>query len=123
MAKEDLKDAVITGIPSDEKILKEGILQTMKFYSKNLDSRVPLKYALTEKGLWTLGEKTLFFKPKAAFTAYADVKYFVLGTMEKIPYCIFFPEKGSPDNRLFFDDHEGAVKLLEGYVTKSAMIL
>lgn len=116
MAKENLADAVITEIPPDEKILKEGIMVTMQLYGKRY--RFPYKFALTEKGVWTRSKKSLFFKPKTTFMPYSHVKYYQTGAYNSTPCCFFHPVSGRIGNRVFFDDHEGAVKILDMFLIK-----
>lgn len=116
MAKIQLSDQAIPGIPQDEKILIEGMMQTMRLYGNR--SKYTFKYAVTDKGIWTLNRKTLFIKQRTVFLPYED-----LHSYRSVKYglknsCIFYPKNGKAGNRIFFDKYEDVIKILDKYLTQ-----
>ncbi|MDR0850436.1 MAG: hypothetical protein LBN07_03035 [Christensenellaceae bacterium] len=116
MAKENLIDMVIPEA-AGEKILKEGIMVASNLYYKPY-LKYSYKYVLTEKGVWMRNPKVLFIKPKTSYISYNDLDCFALGKYNNNDCCIFFPKKGKPGNRIFFDDFDGAVKIFDMFIAR-----
>ena len=115
--KEDLKDTVITKIPSDEKILKEGVLEINRI-NKKTQTLIAYKYAITEKGIWTRSKGMFLVKPETRFTPYEHFESFEAITYMERDCCLFHPKSGDVSNRVYFDDREGAIEILEGYIER-----
>ncbi|MDR0334997.1 MAG: hypothetical protein LBH69_03835 [Methanomassiliicoccaceae archaeon] len=115
MDNEDVMNIVIE-IPSDERILKEGVLRTVRLNKKPL--RFVLKYALTEKGLWTRNKRTFFLKPKTTFIPYSDIEFYESTVFMDAACLLFHPKGREPYNALYFDDPDGACAVFGTYVAK-----
>jgi len=120
MAKEELIDMVIPEIPVSEKILKEGVAAISNLYYKP-HLRFMYKYAITEKGIWTRNPKVMFVKSKSVFMSFSDLDSFMLIEYNKNPCMVFYPKAGKPSTKVFFDDHDGAVEVLDKYLPRSAL--
>ncbi len=119
MSKTQLIDQVIPGIPGNETILKQGIMHTMRLSGDT--SRFVFKYAITDKGIWTLNQKMLFLKQKTTFLSYDDLDSYKLTKYGNNDCLIFYPKGGKAGNRVFFDDMKDAIEILKQYV-KQLMI-
>ena len=118
MEKIKLSEQKIESIKNDEKILSEGLIQTMRLYSNN-NSLHTFKYVLTDKGIWIKSKKILFIKSKEAFIAYKDIKEYAIRVYVKKPYFIFYPNNGKkPANRVFFKDTESIKTILDEYLSE-----
>lgn len=116
MAKESLREAKITEIPSDETILAEGILYTMSLYSSNLN-RYPYKYVFTNRGIWMRSKKFLWLKPKVTFLDYNDIDCYKESKYGKNTTFIFYPANGKRvGSRIFFDDLAAVTPILQQYM-------
>ena len=119
MAKESLRDAVIAEIPQDEKVLKEGVLNTLMILSGKR-RRFAYKYVLTDKGVWMRSAKFLWIKPKVTFIAYTDLDYYKRTSLLGANTLMFFPKNGKrPANHILFDDLPGATEVLNRYIRLS----
>jgi len=113
----DLKDAVIEEIPSNERILKKGMLVSMKLFGKT--SRFPFTYAITEKGLWTRNPPSVFSKSVSSFVPYDKLDSFFVSKYGVSDCIILFPKGSRPVNRLFFEDHDDVVRILDGFLPRT----
>ena len=98
-------------------MLKEGILKTTTLYRS-----VPIiflhKYALTEKGVWTRNPGSHLVKSRSVFVPYGDLDSFEVIMYRQLECCVFHPKKGKASNGIYFDDHKGAVQMLDGYLKR-----
>ncbi len=117
MAKEKLSEQRIVGILPEETVLKEGLMRIMRLYGNT--AMTVFKYAITDKGIWTLNQKTLFVKQRAVFLPYADLDSYKTTTYGKNDCCIFYPKTGKAGNRVFFDDFAGATEILDQYLERT----
>jgi hypothetical protein len=115
MAKKDLNEMVIPEIPSDEKILKEGVLRIVGINKRSKAER-PFKYAITEKGIWTRSPGGLIGKPFTRFVPYKHFDYLETAEDTEPEYCIFHPRAGEAPNRIYFDDHFAVVDILKEFL-------
>ena len=119
MAKEKLSDVVITEIPINETMLREGVMSTLAVVSGKR-RRYAYKYVLTNKGIWMRSKKFLFFKAKTSFIAYEDIlhykntKYFASDTI------MFYPKNSKrPTNHISFDDMNEVMQILGRFIKKA----
>jgi len=120
MEDDDLRGYVFSEIPSGEKILKEGILKTMSLLrGSSATARMVYKYALTEKGVWMRSRGSFLSKGKTTFMSYTDLDHYEMRPYFEQPSCIFFPKGGrQPGNRIFFDDSDEVLKVLDMFLTR-----
>jgi hypothetical protein len=115
MAKENLIDVVSPEIPSDEKILKEGTMRTIRLHKKVM-TKFSYKYALTEKGIWTRSGKVFLVKPVTQFMPYEKFESYERTVHDKAECFIFRPKEGIPASAVYFDDPEGVAEALGPYL-------
>jgi hypothetical protein len=120
MAKQRLTELTIPESTKDGETLQEGIIQVSSMYYKPY-IRYSYKYVITNKGIWTRSPKVLCISSKTVFMAYSDIKSFALGKWNKSDCCVFLPQKGKPGNRVFFDDFDGAVKILDRFLPREKL--
>ncbi|MDR0790941.1 MAG: hypothetical protein LBE47_00195 [Methanomassiliicoccaceae archaeon] len=117
MGDEKLRASAIPDIPSDERILKEGIMNTLRISGKPLP--FTYKYVLTEKGIWTLTKKLPFLKQKTDLMPYDNVEFYEPTEYDGRSCCIFHPKERDAINRIFFDDHDGVLGILDQYLRRA----
>lgn len=116
------RETKIAEIPEDELILKEGILQSMRLHAVgNMKyTRYPFKYVLTDKGIWTKGRGFLFIKGKVGFIPYSEISSYRVTRFLRQTAYIFLPKNGKkPGTRIFFDDADGAIAVLDTFIPKT----
>ena len=119
MAKQSLREAVITEIPQDETVLKEGIFYTLIVISGKR-RRTSFKYVLTDCGMWTRSKGFLWIKPRVTFLAYADIDCYKHSKYFNSDTFVFFLKNGKkPANKIIFDDMPGATEILSRYIRVS----
>ena len=115
--EEDIKDMVISEIPADEKILKEGVSEAV-LLRQRFSNTTPYKYAITEKGIWVRNKKSRFVQSKTVFVPFDDIKNFETIVQFRRDCCVLYPKKGLVQSGTYFDDHEGAVAILSQYLER-----
>lgn len=118
MAKEELRNLQFETMPKGERIIKEGVMLTMSLFGNK--TRFPFKYALTDRGVWTKNKKNLFVKSKESFSPYSDFKCYKRTNYGKNECFLFYnkDERKKTGNRIFFDDTEGAVAVLDMFIPR-----
>ena len=116
--KKEIKDLVIPEITPDEKILQEGVVKSIMIY-KRISPVVSLKYALTDRGIWTHHPGSFLAKPRSVFLAYDAVKYYEAYSHLGQDCCVFRPKDGKTFNGfLFEEDHQEVIQILDTYLTR-----
>ena len=119
MAKEELKNIVIPEIPADEKILKEGAAAVKMLYYKPW-LIYQYKFAITEKGIWMRCPKVMLAKQKTSFTAFSNIAYYDLNEYDGHTWVILFLKEGDTLYRTYFDDMDGAVKVISEFLPRKS---
>lgn len=113
-----LRDTPIESVPRGEKVLLEGILQSISLY-KTASGGYAYKYVITEKGVWTKSKKLLFIKSKEGFLAFADLSGYKKTKYGDSDCFIFYPANGKmPGTRVFFDDPVAAQEIFDRYLKR-----
>jgi hypothetical protein len=117
MSDEKLRSSVIPEIPADEKKMKEGVMHTVRLEGK--PRPFSYKFTLTEKGIWTLTKKLPLIKQKTEFMPYDNIELYEPAEHEGRKCCIFHPKGRDSINRIFFDDHDEVLEVLDLYLRRA----
>jgi hypothetical protein len=114
MSNEKLLNTPIPEIPPDEKALKEGIMNTIRLEGRPIP--FTFKYVLTEKGIWALLKKMPLLKQRTEFIAYDTIEFYEVGKHQGMDCLILHPKEREAMNKVFFDDHEGVISVIDRYI-------
>jgi hypothetical protein len=117
MSNEKLRASKIPEIPADEKIIKEGIFNTIRLEGK--PRPFTYKFVITEKGIWTLTKKMPLAKQKTDFISYDKIEFYEPAKYNGTDCLIFHPKERDAINMIFFEDHDDALKILDLYLRRA----